>query len=116
MPAEPPSAERVTPPFVDVHDARNTYTGLPPSRPGVNVTVAWPLPGVATTFVGAYGTSSTGLTVTVTVSGALDPKPSFTTSWNCSVCGPIAWVTVGAVNVGWAAVVDDSVTVGPLTC
>ena len=48
-------------------------TGLPPSMPGVNVTVICPLPGVATTFVGAYGVSRIGLTVTVVIEASLSP-------------------------------------------
>ena len=47
-------------------------------------------------------------TVIVTLDGLLFTRPSFTTSWNVSVAGP-----VGAVKVGLTAVVLDKVTVGP---
>jgi hypothetical protein len=51
------------------------------------------------------------VTVTVTVDAGLSAKPSLTTSENVNVVAED-----GAVKVGFAAVVLESVTVGPPVC
>src|SRR4051812_2163020 len=98
-----------------MHRTTSTTTGVPPLTTGcVNVTVIFPFPGTATRFVGAPGGSRFGLTVTVVLLATLELKPSPTTRSNVMVFGPWAWVTAGAVNVGFWAVSLESVTVGPL--
>ena|SRR5665213_43153 len=50
--------------------------GLPPSGAGAQVTVAWPLPGVATTFVGAPGAVAAGCGVTDDEGADAAPVPT----------------------------------------
>ena len=57
----------------------------------------------------AVSARSGGVTLIVTVAVGLVCEPSLTTSEKASVVG-----LAGAVNVGCAAVADDSVTAGPL--
>ncbi len=81
-----------------------SVTGVVPSF------TVWSIPALAT------GAWLTLLTVTVMVSGvgSASPRLSVTTSEKVST---VLAVTVGAVNVGWAAVVLLKVTVGePPVC
>ena len=54
-------------------------------------------------------------TVMSTVSATESTVPSLTVSWKVKVTGVLE-VSVGAVNVGDAAVALDSVTFGPAVC
>ena len=85
---------------------RYRMTGLPPSMPGVNVRVACTIAGRrhdvrrrVRHFEDRVDRHGRDRRFAVTVL-------SFTTSWKFNACGPIAWVTVGAVNVGFCAVAE----------
>ena len=54
-------------------------------------------------------------TVMSTVSATLSAVPSFTMSWKVKVTG-VFEVSVGAVNVGDAAVASDKLTLVPAVC
>ena len=84
---------------------------VPSSVTEVPELTVWAVPALA---AGAALGPPAGFTVTSTVTGALiPPRSSVTRSWNVNV---VVAAGEGAVNVGCAAEVLDSVTVVPAVC
>src|SRR5664280_71540 len=84
------SACQVVPPSVE--DSK--LAGAPPSEPGVKVSVALPLPGVAVRPVGGAGTVAAGVTATL----AADPGPTRLVARTRTVYG-VSWVSPDTVPV-----------------